>query len=154
MGVRKAQIFCLAKSISAFIFLSALLLKPLLLIFSRPRALAAPAAEGDLAPEQLEDGAAKLFIRENLSVHEANAKQWIGAGSQRELMLLVQSVFIDEIDEETNLPKSEKRLSTIQTIQNGKPVGCMWTFALNGMKIYQKDPEHADAIILYVPDER
>ena len=63
-------------------------------------------------------------------------------------------MFIDEIDEETNLPKSEKRLSTIQTIQNGKPVGSMWTFALNGMKIYQKDPEHAEAIIFYVPDER
>ena len=63
-------------------------------------------------------------------------------------------MFIDEIDEETNLPKSEKRLSTIQTIQNGKPVGSMWTFALNGMKIYQTDTERADAIIFYVPDER
>ena len=55
--------------------------------------------------------------------------------------------YVDEIDEENNLPKKNKRLSNIQFMSNGKPLGSKWSFTLNKIKIYQKDVDKQDCVI-------
>ena len=61
-----------------------------------------------------------------------------------------QKFFQDEIDEETNMPKKEKALHSVQMVLNGEPVGAKWTFLLNNLTIYQKDDSQS---ILFVPQE-
>ena len=55
--------------------------------------------------------------------------------------------YVDEIDEENNLPKKDKRLYNIQLMSNGKPSGSKWSFTLNKIKIYQKDVDKQDCVI-------
>ena len=53
---------------------------------------------------------------------------------------------VDEIDEETNMPKKEKRLSTVQMLHSNQPTGNKWKFLLNGMVIYQ-DVNENEAVL-------
>ena len=59
-------------------------------------------------------------------------------------------IYIDEIDDETNMAKSEKHLSKIQLMNSGQIEGNSWTFPLNGMKIFEKDSSSHE-VILFVP---
>ena len=61
-------------------------------------------------------------------------------------------VYIDEYDEETNLPKSEKHLSMVHFMDSGIPSTkfSKWSFNFNGMKKFHKDSNSGE-IILFVP---
>ena len=56
-------------------------------------------------------------------------------------------IYVDEIDEESNMPKKEKRLINVLTMSSGEQFGSMWTFTLNGIKIFQKDVKRQESII-------
>jgi hypothetical protein len=58
--------------------------------------------------------------------------------------------YIDEIDEETNMAKSAKFLTTVQYVQTGTPVGSKWTFMLNGMKIFHFN--QLNDVLLFIPE--
>ena len=62
-------------------------------------------------------------------------------------------IFVDEIDEETNMPKKEKRLFSVLTMNSGEQFGSIWTFTLNGIKIYQKDVRKQECIV-FVQNQR
>ena len=47
--------------------------------------------------------------------------------------------FVDEIDEETNLPKMDKKLSLVQLFHSNEPVGNHWHFSLNGMVVFKEE---------------
>ena len=49
--------------------------------------------------------------------------------------------FVEEIDEETNVVKKEKRLSAVQMLHSNQPIGNKWQFLLEGMVVYQETDE-------------
>ena len=54
--------------------------------------------------------------------------------------------FVEEIDEETNVAKKEKRLSTVQMLHSNQPIGNTWQFLFNGMVIY-KETDETEAVL-------
>lgn len=55
----------------------------------------------------------------------------------------------DELDEETNLAKVEKRLAKIQVVNNWQAVGPKWQFNLNGIMVFQN--EVGENTVIFVP---
>ena len=99
--------------------------------------------DGEFDSKGVLQGPAKIDFYDGTQIH-ANLVNGVFHGVAR--------IFIDKINQETNLPYPDKHLASLKLFRNAKSIGPVWNFTLNDVAVYQEE-EKCQKYVLFIPSE-